>query len=366
MQSGGVERGTIEIAEAIIAKGWRAVVASEGGRMADELQRKKAEHITLPLATKNPFKIWRNAAKLTSLIQREDISLIHARSRAPAWSAYLAAKRTGIPFVTTFHGTYNFKSKLKKRYNSVMTRGDLVIAISTHIAKHLRQEYEVSGSKIRLIPRGADRRRFDPALVQPMKMQELSAIWGVGDDHPPLILLPGRLTRWKGQHIFIEALSKLKNQDWMAVIMGDDKGHHTYRESLQAQIAELGLQEKIRFAPNTAHMPEAYALCSLVVSASVEPEAFGRIPVEAQAMGKLIIATNHGGATETVLDGKGGWLVEPDNAQALADAMDEALGLDEATRDEIRSTGYAHAVKHYTTEQMQEKTIAVYEELLHG
>lgn len=364
MRSGGVERGTIEIAEAIRDQGWRAIVASSGGAMADELMRKKIEHVVLPLKAKNPFKMWRNIGKLTQLIKQEHIDIVHARSRAPAWSAYLAAKRAGVPFITTFHGTYNQQSVLKRWYNSVMVRGTRIIAISRFIETHMQKYYAPNPAKIRLIPRGADLSKFDSKKINPLQMQALAESWAVGDDHPPLILLPGRITRWKGQHIFIEALAKLPHRNWMAVIMGDDKGHSKYREELRALIKEFSLDEHIRFAPNTPHMPEAYALSHMVVSASTDPEAFGRIPVEAQAMGKPIVATNHGGATETVLDGISGFLVKPDDADAMATAMQDALELTLEKRDAMVTAGYNHVLKHYSTKQMQTKTIAVYQEVL--
>ncbi|MGB1540059.1 MAG: glycosyltransferase family 4 protein, partial [Rickettsiales bacterium] len=289
LRAGGVERGTIEMAAAIQAAGWKAIVVSAGGEMAKQLAHSGATHIELPLQTKNPFKIRANAKALERIIREHQVDIVHARSRAPAWSAYWAAKVAHVRFVTTFHGTYGIQNSWKKRYNSIMTRGSRVIAISEFIADHIHQNYEMDASRLRLIHRGVDVEKFDPAKVSSHRLRELSEIWRLPDDLP-VILLPGRITRWKGQHVLLEALAKLPHRNFYAVLLGDDQRHPGYRKELEEMTLKLGLSGHACMAPNTPYMPEAYTLAHVVVAPSTDPEAFGRIPIEAQAMGKPVVA----------------------------------------------------------------------------
>lgn len=363
LRTGGVERGTIEIAGAIKRAGWKALVASEGGAMLSSLSYVGGEHVTLPLASKSPWRIWRNARTLEKLIREREVDIIHARSRAPAWSAYLAAKRTGIPFVTTFHGVYGLHPDIKKRYNSVMTKGDRVIAISQFVADHIAQHYHADPAHMRIIHRGVDLMQFNPERIMPQRMVELAGKWRVPDDLP-LIVMPGRITRWKGHHVMVEALAALPHRNFFCLLVGDDMGHPNYRQEIEQSIIELGLEGHIRFAGNTPHMAEAYMLADIVVAPSIEPEAFGRVPIEAQAMGRLVIAANHGGARETVVDGVTGWLVAPGDAHALSLAIERALKLPKEEKERIGAQAIAHVRERFSAEIMCGKTLEVYWELI--
>lgn len=363
LRSGGVERGTLEVAQAIVAHGWTALVASFGGPMVEALEATGAVHITLPLKSKNPITIWRNARRITQLIRTHDVDIIHARSRAPAWSGYLAARRANIPFVTTFHGHYRIGNALKRWYNGVMARGDRVIAISEFIKQHILDNYPVNATRIRIIHRGVDTELFDPAAVSREDIATLRAQWNVPDG-VPVILLPGRFTRWKGQDVLIRALSLLPHRDFFCVLLGDDKGHGGYREELERLIAELDLSAQVTIAPHTSEMPTALRVADVVVSASTEPEAFGRIAIEAQAMERVVIATDHGGARETVIPGTTGWRVMPGSSEAMAKALAECLAMDVVVRAAMGRAARAHVSGHFSTPRMCADTLATYNELL--
>lgn len=363
LETGGVERGTIEVAEALVRAGFRAIVASAGGRLVPELTHVGAEHIALPLASKDPWVIWRNAAKLAALIRDQRIDIVHARSRAPAWSARLAVRRTGARWVTTYHGTYTEGFALKRRYNAVMASGERVIAISAFIAEHLMARHGTDPARVRIIPRGVDPRRFDPAIVSGERIVKLARAWRIPDD-APVVLLPGRLTRWKGQEVLIEALARMQRRDAVAVLAGDDQGRHGYRAGLEALAERRGLGARVRIVGDCPDMPAALMLADVAVSASIEPEAFGRVVVEAQAMGRPVVATAHGGALETVSSGETGWLVPPGDAEALAAALDHAVSLDEETRAAIGARAREAVLARYTTELMCAATLDVYRELL--
>lgn len=355
LDAGGVERGTLEIAEAIQAAGWRALVASAGGRLVPALEATGARHITLPLATKSPLGIWRNAAALTALVRAEQVSILHARSRAPAWSAWLAARRTGVPFVTTYHGTYGEGFPGKRLYNSIMARGDRTIAISRHIAEHIRATH---GRESHVIPRGVDPRRFDPARVSPERVTALRAAWEVPEG-AAVILLPARLTRWKGQGVLIEALAELPGA--IAVLAGDPQGRDAYVAGLRAQAEARGVADRLRIPGHIADMPAALLAADVVVHASIEPEAFGRAVIEAQAMGRPIIAADLGGPRETVAHGVTGWLTPPGDAPALAAQIRAALALPAEAR---AAMGEAARRSAPTMAAMQSATLALYRELL--
>jgi len=363
MRTGGVERGTIEIAGAIARAGMRALVASAGGSMQPNLAYSGGEHITLPLAAKNPFTILSNASALEKVIRDYKVDIVHARSRAPAWSAWLAAQRTNTAFVTTFHGVYGLTPAFKKYYNAVMTKGDRVIAISNFVAQHIKENYKVHPSKLRIIHRGVDLDLFSPERIKQQPMVELAAKWRV-PDHLPLILMPGRITRWKGQHVLVNALAKLPHRNFFCLLVGDDLGHPDYRKEIEKSISRLGLEGNIRVADNTAAMAEAYTLAEIVVAPSIEPEAFGRVPVEAQAMGRTVIATNHGGACETIIDGQTGWLVKPGDAGDLARVIDGVLHMPKEDKDNLRANAIEHVRNNFSARVMCEKTLQVYEELI--
>lgn len=362
--AGGVERGTVEVAAALQAAGWRAVVASEGGPLEHDLARAGARHVALPLASKSPWRIWRNAAALAALARAERAGIIHARSRAPAWSAYLAAREAGLRLVTTWHGTYTEDFPGKRAYNAVMARGERVVAISRFIADHLLARTGIDPAIVRVIPRGVDPGRFDPAAVNGARIEAMARSLALPDG-APIVLLPGRITRWKGQAVLIRAMARLSNRDAVAVLLGDEQGRHAFRAELEAEVAALGLTGRVFFRPHVADMPAALLVASVVVSASIEPEAFGRVVIEGQAMGRPVVATNHGGAAETVLGGETGLLVAPGDAAALAGAIDDLLALDGADAASLSARARGHVLaRGYTTEAMCAAYLDVYRELL--
>ncbi len=360
---GGVERGTVEIATAIVEAGGRAIVASSGGPLAHELTRARAEHVTLPLATKNPLVMRANIGRLEELIRSQRVDIVHARSRAPAWSAHFAAKRTGRVFVTTFHGTYSTGSGFKRRYNSVMTRGQRVIAISRFIAGHVRQHYGVPRARLRVIHRGVDLSRFDPALVTAERVVALADRWRLPDG-VPVVMLPGRLTRWKGQSVFIEAMAALGRRDIRCIMVGSDQGRTGYRGELAAQIEKRGLGGIVRMVDHCDDMPAAYMLADVVVSASTDPEAFGRVLPEAQALGRPVVASDHGGARETVIVEETGWLTPPGDSAALAAAIDRVLGLGESARRHLAEKAIANVRRNFSKDAMCAATLEIYNEVL--
>jgi len=362
--TGGVERGTIDVARALIQSGGRAFVASAGGIMTAELKRAGATHIRLPMDAKNPLSLFKNVRRLEKIIEECGANIIHARSRAPAWSALYAAKRTGIPFITTFHGNYSSKNFIKHAYNSVMARGDKVIAISKFIADQLNSRYGVEPKRIVTVPRGVDVENFDPQAVTGSRLKQLADQWRVPEDHR-VILLPGRLTRWKGQTILIEALSRLRSRAGIrCILVGSSQGREHYVKELKNDIARCALEDTIHIAGECRDMPAAMLMADLVVSASIEAEAFGRVIVEAQAMGRPVIASDHGAARETVSHGETGWLVPPSDADALARMIEYVLSIEPKNREKIKNLAMLNARKTYTREKMCEHTLEVYKSVL--
>jgi glycosyltransferase involved in cell wall biosynthesis len=360
--SGGAERGTVELAGALVAAGWTSYVASRGGPLEGEVARAGATHLTLPLASKNPLVMRRNSVALVRLIRRLGVDIVHARSRAPAWSACAAAHATGRRFVTTFHNAYRARTALKRRYNSVMARGDRVIAISDFVADHAASVYGVGRDRLRTIPRGVDLEIFDPTRVGAQRIINLARQWRLPDGMP-VVMLPGRLTRWKGGLDFMAAAAKLGRSDICCVLAGSEQ-RPGFRRELEAAIRENGLAGLFRIVEECRDMPAAYMLADVVVSASRDPEGFGRIIVEAQAMGRPVVATDHGGARETIVAGVTGWLVPPRDPAALAAAIGEALSLSADDRRNLARRAMAHVSARYTREAMCARTIQVYEELL--
>ena len=362
--SGGAERGTVEIAGALIEAGWSAYVASAGGPLERDISRAGVKHLTLPLASKNPVVMRRNATKLVRLIRQFPIDIVHARSRAPAWSVWAAARATGCRFVTTFHNAYGARTALKMRYNSVMARGDRVIAISDFVADHAASNYGIGPERLRTIPRGVDLAIFDPNRVGAQRIIDLARQWRLPDG-VPVVMLPGRLTRWKGALDFAAAVAKLGRPDICCVLVGAEQ-RRGFRHELEGAIRERGLAGHFRIVGECRDMPAAYMLADAVVSASRNPEGFGRVIAEAQAMGRPVVATDHGGARETVVPGVTGWLVQPRDPAALAAAIGEALSLTTDERQALARRTIANIAAGFTRELMCARTISVYEELLFG
>ncbi len=361
--AGGAEQGCIDIAAAIIKAQGKAIVVSHGGYRVNEIERMGGIHIDLPVHSKNPIVMWKNIGRLKRLIKKYKVDVVHARSRAPAWSAWRACSSTNARFLTTCHAPYNISGEAKRLYNGSIAHGEIVIAISDYVAEYLKDNYTIDKSRIRTIHRGIPMERFHPASVTPERMIDLSSVWRIPDG-ANVIMLPGRITRWKGHHVLIDAIAKLKRDDIFCVMIGSDQGRTEYREELEESISDKGLGEKMRIVDQCTDMPAAYMLSTVVVSASTDPEGFGRIPVEAQAMGRPIIASDHGGARETVLRNKTGWLIPPSDPDALAAAIEEALSLDDTQRAILATRSMAHVNEHFTKEIMAEKTLDVYAELL--
>lgn len=363
LETGGVERGTVEMVQAIVAAGGTALVASEGGRLVAAVERAGGRHVQLPLATKNPAAIWLNAGRLARLIRAEGVDIVHARSRAPAWSALIAAHRTGARFVTTYHGAYTEALPGKRRYNAVMARGDRVIAISRYIAGLLAARHALDPARIRIVPRGVDPHLFDPRAVPGPRIARLAEAWRLSDG-APVVMLPARVTRWKGGAVLIDAMARLARTDACCVLVGATQGRDRFAHALEAQAGALGIAHRLRLAGHCDDMPAALLLADVVVSASLEPEGFGRAVIEAQAMGRPVIATNHGGAAETVEHLVTGWRVPPGDAGALAAALDHALAMSSADRQALGARARASVCAHYTVAAMQVATLDVYRELL--
>jgi glycosyltransferase involved in cell wall biosynthesis len=360
--SGGAERGTVELAGALVEAGWTSYVASGGGPLEREVARAGATHLTLPLASKNPLVMRRNTVALVRLIRQLGVDIVHARSRAPAWSACAAASVTGRRFVTTFHNAYGARTALKRRYNSVMARGDRVIAISDFVADHAATVYGIGRDRLRTIPRGVDLEIFDPNRVGAQRVINLARQWRLPDGMP-VVMLPGRLTRWKGGLDFIAAVAKLGRCDVCCVLAGSEQ-RLGFRRELEGAIRENGLAGLFRIVEECRDMPAAYMLADVVVSASRDPEGFGRVIVEAQAMGRPVVATDHGGARETIVPSVTGWLVPPREPAVLAAAIGEALSIAVEERQQLAQRSIAHIAARYTRQAMCAGTIRVYEELL--
>lgn len=363
LNGGGVERGTIEMASAMKEAGWTPIVASSGGIMTHELKRIGVRHITLPLASKNPFVMRRNISRLAAIVREFDVDILHARSRAPAWSAYFTAKRTGAHFVTTFHAAYTRGGFLKNAYNSIMTKGEKVIAISDFIAHHILRNYDIAPEKVVIIPRGVDGRKFNPAAIHAERIIDMARSWGLPDG-VPVIMLPGRLARLKGHGTFIEALSRIKDREFLALLVGSTEGREAYCEELNALVKSYGLEGQVQIKGHCDDMAVALMLSDVVVSATTVPEGFGRIAVEAQAMGRPVIATAHGGSMETIIDRETGWLVPVGDVDEMAAALAEAIDLSSEDREAVAIKAREHVMTHFAIEHMCNATIALYEDVL--
>ncbi len=362
---GGTERSTVEIAHALVAAGWRALVASAGGALLRQVETAGARHFQLPLKGKNPIQIRSNAGRLAELIKAERVDIIHARSRAPAWSAWHAARKTGCHFITTFHGIYGTSGALKRRYNAVMVKGERVIANSQFTADHIIHTYPLKEEHLRVIRRGVDVAIYSSSAVPQARLIQLAGQWRLPDGKS-VIMLPGRLTAWKGHGALLDALTHLTRDDYVVVFVGDEQGRSAYRRRLERQVEKNGLGHIVRFAGPCRDMPAAYLSADVVVSPSTKPEAFGRVIVEAQAMGRPVIAFDHGGARETILQGETGLLVEPGDARALARALNAALDLDAERRKSMAEVAIRNVRENFTLDQMCDSTLAVYQEVLAG
>jgi glycosyltransferase involved in cell wall biosynthesis len=373
LETGGAERTTIDVAAALVAAGARALVASEGGRLTRELQAVGGLHVPFQAATKNPLAMALNIRRLARLLAGERVDLLHARSRAPAWVALAAKRLVPVPFVTTYHGAYSGRSALKLSYNSVMARGDMVIANSQFTAETIAHLYPFAREKIAIIHRGADFSKLTPAAVDPGRVAKLRRIWEV-EPQERLVLLAARLTGWKGQKVLIEAARLLRDAGLAGVryvLAGDAQGRSGYVKELDALVDKSGLKGVVARVGHCDDMAAAYLAAAVVVAPSTEPEAFGRSAVEAQAMGAPVIVTDIGAALETVLappqtspEERTGWRVPPGDARALAEALSQALSLGATARETMARRARAHVERHFSLEAMTRSTLAVYRDAL--
>ncbi len=367
---GGAETGCYDLAHYLHENNCSSYIVTSGGALTQYINKKKVKLIRLPVQSKNPILILINSIILVFIILFLNINIVHARSRAPAWSCLIAAKITKRKFVTTFHGTYNFKSSIKKFYNSVMVRSDLIIAGSNFIFSHIKNnypEYLKSEKRFLVIFRGINTEYFDPKKIKNSDKMLLKNKWKIEDDKK-IILLPGRLTYWKGQEIFLEALGKLKinspNINFKAIILGDDQGRKVYKKKLLRLVDQYRIINEVIFIDNIELMPIAYEISDVVISSSIEPEAFGRVSVEAQAMQKPIIASNIGGSNETIIDGKTGFLFESGNPNKLSEKIEEILSLSDLTLNGIGAEGRKNVISKFNVEKMCFSTYSEYKKLL--
>ena len=373
LDAGGAERTAIDIAAGLAQIGARALVASEGGRLVGELQATGGVWVPFPAATRNPVAMLFNVRRLARVAHEEGACLIHARSRAPAWVALGAARALRVPFVTTYHGSYSARSAPKRLYNSVMARGDVVIANSDYTAAQIRSLYDVSGDRLVAIPRGTDFSAFSPAAVASDRVDALRRSWGVAP-HERIVLLAARLTSWKGQKVLIEAAARLRvlgQRDIVFILAGDPQGREGYVREIDRAIAESGLDGIVRRVGHCTDMPAAFMAASVVAVPSTEPEAFGRSAVEAQALGTPVVVSDLGAVPETVLappdapaSARTGWRVPAGDPAALAGALDHALSLGASAHDALAARARSHVERRFSLPGMVARTLDVYAELL--
>ena len=367
---GGAETGCYDIAHYLPENNCESFIVTSGGELLKFVDKKKVKVIKLPVNSKNPLLIFFNSLALIWIILYNNISIVHARSRAPAWSCYLATILTGRKFVTTFHGTYNFESKLKKFYNSVMVKSDLIIAGSNFIFSHIKENYSKYfdvNKRLRVIFRGINVDYFDPTTKIESDEKKLLKQWEIEKDKK-IILLPGRLTSWKGQELFIEAINlvniELGYEAFYVVILGSDQGRDLYKKKLTRLSEQFRMNNQVRFIDHCKDMALAYKISDIIVSASTEPEAFGRVAVEAQSMEKPIIASNIGGSNETIIDEKTGFLFDSGNSKSLSQKILKLLYLDETSLKLIGTEGRKNVIKKFNVEKMCFSTYSEYKKIM--
>ena len=367
---GGAETGCYDIAHYLHENNCKSFIVTSGGELIKFVDKKKVKLIKLPVHSKNPLTILFNSMALIFIIFFYNISIVHARSRAPAWSCFLATKITGRKFVTTFHGTYNFNSKIKKTYNSVMVKSNLIIAGSNFIFSHIKNNYSDYlniKNKLLVIFRGINIDYFDPTTKTETEEKKLLKSWDI-EENKKIILLPGRLTSWKGQELFIEAVNlvniQLGYEAFYAVILGSDQGRDLYKKKLIRLSEQYRMTKQVKFIDHCKDMALAYKVSSIIVSSSIEPEAFGRVAVEAQSMKKIIIASNIGGSNETVIDEKTGYLFESGNPKSLSEKILKVLNLDDTTLKTVGIEGRKNIVKKFNVEKMCFSTYSEYKKLI--
>ena len=362
LNSGGLVSGAIEIANFVKAKGGKSILVSSGGFRENEVLKNNCISIHLPLDTKNPLTVYKNIKRLINIIEKYRVNIVHARSRAPAWSAYLATKKLNISFITTFHGTYGLENFLKKKYNEIMLKGRYVIAISKFIKEHIRIEYKKT-KNIYVVPRGINESFFSPENVTAARIIATAKKIKT-DEFKKTILMPGRLTSWKGHEIAIRAISLLNDNNIKLIVLGDSQNRISYKKKLKKLVAKLGLNNNVLFLEQTRDMPAFMMLADLVISCSTKPEAFGRTILEAQAMGRPVLAFNHGGSVELIKENKNGILSKPLDIKEFADNIRKCLSMTLNERQKLSSESIRNVRKKYLTTLMCEKTLNLYKDLL--
>ncbi|QHI96003.1 glycosyltransferase [Aristophania vespae] len=366
LDAGGIEQGTLDIAEAVAKAGGRAIVVSEGGRLLPRLRFVGGEHVTLSLKkSASPLAYFRNVRRLRKICEEYQVDLIHARSRYPAWVALKTAKKEKIPFITTWHGVHDAHSVAKRIYNSVLVKGALVIAVSQHISQKIQHQFKIAENKIKLIPRGCDADFFCPESVSGTRVQALIERWYIPEGSR-VILMAGRLTPWKGQSFLIEALAALKDdfkEEWVCVLAGVET-KEKFARKLHIQAQKAGIADRLRFVGNCSDMPAAYAAADVVVVPSLKPEPFGRVAIEAQMMGRPVIGTREGGLAETILDNQTGILVEANDVKALRNALIDVLTAERENLVHLAQIARQHALKYFAKNIMQSATLKIYDEIL--
>ena len=367
---GGAETGCYDLAHYLHEQNCSSYIVTSGGELLKYVNKKKVRIIRLPVHSKNPILMLLNTIFLTLIILFLNISIVHARSRAPAWSCFIATKITRRKFVTTFHGTYNFNSRLKKFYNSIMLKSDLIIAGSNFIFSHIKenyQEYLNYKKKFLVIFRGINTDYFDSSTIIETDEDKLLKKWEIKRGKK-IILMPGRLTEWKGQELFVETINlvnkELGHEAFYAVILGSDQGRKIYKKKLMRLVEQYRLTNQVRFVDACKKMPIAYKISNIIISSSIEPEAFGRVAVEAQSMGKTVIASNIGGSNETIIDNKTGFLFQSGKAESLSKKIIEVLQLDEKTLKSIGNEGRKNVIKKFNVEKMCFSTYSEYKKLI--
>ena len=365
LNGGGVEQGVVDMNAAIVDAGGRSIVVSSGGHRVHEITRKGGIHMELPVHSKNPIVMSRNVKHLRNIIREQYVDIVHACSRAPAWSAGRAVKDTQAKYVTSCHAAHKISGGLKRFYNASITKGDVVITVSDFLAGYLRQNYDMEGVDLRIIHRGLALDKYHPNTVTPDRLINLTKTWRIPDG-ASVIILPGRLTRIKGHIFLIDALAKLGRKDIFCVFVGGNAKNSSYSSELEKYIEDKGLAGCVRMVDHCDDLAAAYMLSTVVTAPSIVPEGFGRIAIEAQAMGRPIIATDHGGSRETIIRDETGWLIEPNNVDQFAAALEEAMSLTNNQRALLGTQAMAHIAKNFTVDKMCRETLDVYAEMLVG
>lgn len=360
LDTGGVERGAVDVAIALKQQGGEPLVASAGGYYERSLKRHGIRHIKMPLKAKNPLSLFFNYLRLKKIIAVYKVQIVHARSRAPAWSAYYAAKHTNVKFITTFHGTYNFSNRIKKFYNAIMVKGLKVVAVSKHITDHIQKHYDVSKKRIVTICRGVDLNIFNAEGVTQGRLDAVTKEMALPVDKA-IVLLPGRITRWKGHMVLLDAINKIDNKDFICLFVGPiSTKNKVYYEEILKKAEGYGVTNRIYVYESCSDMPALYKVSDVVVSASTDPEAFGRVMAEAGAMGRPVVASNHGGAVEIIQHDKTGWLFEAGNAESLARYLEQALLYPVTKKKTMSRAAIKHIRTNFANDIMLDKVLELY------